>query len=223
MMKKNIDCLPIFNTILISVVIVCISGITFAIFKYHISGFGTYADFIIALANTIMALAACYGVKSAREWLKEREKEERFNKRQRIISDILKFTFLSSRTVTIITTLEENVNHIEINLLSDNVIKMAEKQFSDLNSAWDRIILEKEAMRILSKGYLDEDIKEYFDLVKIDAAKMTTLAGRFFDLLLWRWGEKDLEYVRKSIILLSAQLTEHNEVVQKAYTKLTTY
>ncbi|CAI1681315.1 hypothetical protein [Serratia fonticola] len=218
-MKKDIDYLPFFNTALILVVIICISSIAYAIFKYHISGFGTYADFIIAVANVTMAIAACYGVKSAKEWLKKREKEEIFNKKQKIIDNILKFTSLSSKITYILIMINNKNETLKENSLSDSIIRIAEHQLIELELAWDRVVLENESMRILSKGELEENITPYFNSIKKDAHNMTVVAGRLLDILSWRWKEADLENVRSELADMVQSAVTHNEKIQHSYNK----
>lgn len=216
-MKKNIDGFSIFNTALISIVIICISSIAYAVFKYHISGFGTYADFIIAIANVTMALAACLGVKSAKDWLKTKEKEEIFNKKQKIIDNILKFTSKSFRLTCILRIINDKSNLLHENVFNDSLIKAFESLLNDLDLAWDSIVLEKEAIRILSRDELQEDIMSYFTSVKADADNMTILCGRLLDLISWRWETSNLEHVRDEFMDMAQAAINHNEMIQFSY------
>ncbi|MFC0227390.1 hypothetical protein [Serratia aquatilis] len=211
------------NATLLVIVLLIISSIFYSILKYHIVGFGSFADIIIAIANVIMALAACLGVKSAREWLKKREQEEIFNKRQKITENILIFTMLSSRTRNIIKMINDKSEYIKENSLNENIIKMMERQFTKIESAWEQIVIDKESMTILARGKLEKDIHTYFDSVRNDANSMIRFSGLFLSTLMWRWEEKDLDIVKGDIKLIADNTDKHYKKIQIAYDEFAKY
>lgn len=225
MMKKNIDSLSIFNTALTSIVFLCISSIVYAIFKYHISGFGTYADFIIALANVIMAAAACYGILGAKDWLKKREEEELFNKKQKINSHIIRFTAFSTNLMEVVSDANERndeLNAEDINRARNNIADMIADNRKKFETEWNELTFELESIRFMSKKAPNENLYNYFNSVRKVANELMSGYTRFLLLFMYPWDERELADKKNTLSNIAIKVSSAHDIIKDAYDKYET-
>ncbi|MEX3004243.1 hypothetical protein [Serratia fonticola] len=219
-MERISDSLVKLNAVLFTFLLLIVSSVIYVIFKYHIVGFGTFSDFIIAIANVIMASVACYGIYSAKGWLKKREEEEVFNKTQKINSHIVKFTSYSKNLLEVVSSTDENKENMfakNINSSRENIVSLIDEYRKKIEMEWMELTFELESMRLISNEYTNNSLHIYFHAVKDDAKKMISAYIQFLMLFASPWAETKVHLKKEKISNIAESVSSSYAIIKDAY------